>query len=251
LNSIDPLAWFTDVLQRIVSGQTRNQGLHALLPWNWHSPSTAVTAQIVTTAAYFAAWLSRQCAEPDHGAPDEHRTARSTAVNNSPSTPDTTRTAVPASLISITADDAVGTATFAGDAASATTGTNCGNEHGASSVLDPDMSSRACRRHPNTCGQICHTRAPGSNVSATIRAFSSADQRRRRPGPVRTSMRRKPPFVSSLTSTITIAGAPRFEPNQHTGRRTAAAQRLHCGSSCPRNNYLLERPRTPAARLAG
>jgi IS66 C-terminal element len=25
LNSIDPLAWFTDVLQRIVSGQTKNQ----------------------------------------------------------------------------------------------------------------------------------------------------------------------------------------------------------------------------------
>jgi transposase IS66-like protein/transposase IS66 family protein len=44
LNSIDPLAWLTDVLQRIVSGQTKNQGLHALLPWNWHSRSTAVTA---------------------------------------------------------------------------------------------------------------------------------------------------------------------------------------------------------------
>jgi transposase len=44
LHSIDPLAWLTDVLQRIVSGQTKNQGLHALLPWNWHSRSTAVTA---------------------------------------------------------------------------------------------------------------------------------------------------------------------------------------------------------------
>jgi hypothetical protein len=172
--------------------------------------------------------------------------------------PDTTRTAAPASLISIAADGAVGTATFADDAASATTGTNGGNEHGGSSVLEPNMSSRACRRHPNTCcGQICQrraisdTRAPGSNVPTTIRAFPSADQRRRRPGPVRTSMRRKPPFASSLTSTITIARAPRFELNQHTGRRTAAAQRLHCGSSCPRNNYLLERPPTPAARLAG
>jgi len=44
LNSIDPLAWLTDVLQRIVSGQTNNQGQHALLPWNWHSPSTTVAA---------------------------------------------------------------------------------------------------------------------------------------------------------------------------------------------------------------
>jgi hypothetical protein len=52
------------------------------------------------------------------------------------------------------------------------------------------VPSRACRRHPNTCcEQTCHrratsdTRAPGTSVSATIRAFSSADQRRRRPGP--------------------------------------------------------------------
>ena len=44
LNGVDPLAWLTDVLQRIVSGQTKNQELHTLLPWNWRSPSTAVTA---------------------------------------------------------------------------------------------------------------------------------------------------------------------------------------------------------------
>ena len=124
-------------------------------------------------------------------------------------------TAAPASLISITADAGVGTATFAVGAAAATSGTNGGNEHAAGSVLDPDRSSRACRRHPNTCwGQTCQrraisdTRAPGSKVSAMIRAFSSADQRRRRPGPVRISMRRKPAFASSLTSTITIARSP-------------------------------------------
>jgi len=40
LNSIDPLAWLTDVLQRIVSGRTKNHQLHTLLPWNWHQPST-------------------------------------------------------------------------------------------------------------------------------------------------------------------------------------------------------------------
>ena len=40
LNSIDPLAWLTDVLQRIVSGRTKNHQLHTLLPWNWRQPST-------------------------------------------------------------------------------------------------------------------------------------------------------------------------------------------------------------------
>src|SRR6476646_5367412 len=76
-------------------------------------------------------------------------------------------------------------------------------------------SWRIARRQPNTCcEQICHrratsdTRAPGTNVSATIRAFSSADQRRRRPGPVRTSTRRNSPFASSLTSNIRIARSP-------------------------------------------
>jgi hypothetical protein len=31
LNTVEPLAWLTDVLKRIVSGQTK----HTLLPWNW------------------------------------------------------------------------------------------------------------------------------------------------------------------------------------------------------------------------
>ena len=35
LNDVDPLAWLTDVLERIVSGQTRRTQLHRLLPWNW------------------------------------------------------------------------------------------------------------------------------------------------------------------------------------------------------------------------
>ena len=37
LNGIDPMAWLTDVLERIVSGQTKANQLHTLLPWNWHS----------------------------------------------------------------------------------------------------------------------------------------------------------------------------------------------------------------------
>jgi transposase len=35
LNDVEPLAWLADVLQRIVSGQTRRNQLDALLPWNW------------------------------------------------------------------------------------------------------------------------------------------------------------------------------------------------------------------------
>jgi len=35
LNGIEPMAWLTDVLQRIVSGRTKAHELHTLLPWNW------------------------------------------------------------------------------------------------------------------------------------------------------------------------------------------------------------------------
>jgi transposase len=35
LNGVEPLAWLTDVLQRIVTGRTKNHELDTLLPWNW------------------------------------------------------------------------------------------------------------------------------------------------------------------------------------------------------------------------
>jgi hypothetical protein len=44
LNGVEPLAYLTDVLQRIVSGQTKSHELHALLPWNWRPPSTIAAA---------------------------------------------------------------------------------------------------------------------------------------------------------------------------------------------------------------
>jgi transposase len=42
LNDVDPMAYLTDVLERIVSGRTNIQALHTLLPWNWKpvDPST-------------------------------------------------------------------------------------------------------------------------------------------------------------------------------------------------------------------
>jgi hypothetical protein len=36
LNGVDPMAWLTDVLERVVSGRTKANELHTLLPWNWH-----------------------------------------------------------------------------------------------------------------------------------------------------------------------------------------------------------------------
>src|SRR6185503_14517480 len=84
----------------------------------------------------------RSRGQADHAAPEEHRTARSTAVSNSPSTPGITRTAAPASLISIAADaeeDAV-TATFSGAAASASSGTNGGNRPATGSIGDAGRS---------------------------------------------------------------------------------------------------------------
>ena len=35
LNGVEPQAWLTDVLERIVSGRTKHNQLDTLLPWNW------------------------------------------------------------------------------------------------------------------------------------------------------------------------------------------------------------------------
>jgi transposase len=35
LDGVEPMAWLTDVLERIVSGRTKAHELHTLLPWNW------------------------------------------------------------------------------------------------------------------------------------------------------------------------------------------------------------------------
>ena len=44
LNGVDPMAWLTDVLERVVSGRTRSHELANLLPWNWQ-PATAAAAE--------------------------------------------------------------------------------------------------------------------------------------------------------------------------------------------------------------
>ena len=35
LNGVEPQAWLTDVLERMVSGRTKSGQLNALLPWTW------------------------------------------------------------------------------------------------------------------------------------------------------------------------------------------------------------------------
>jgi len=47
LNGVDPQAWLTDVLERIVSGRTKATELHTLLPWNWKPSSPAITVPAI------------------------------------------------------------------------------------------------------------------------------------------------------------------------------------------------------------
>ena len=44
LNGVEPMAWLTDVLERVVSGRTRAHELHILLPWTWKEQATASPA---------------------------------------------------------------------------------------------------------------------------------------------------------------------------------------------------------------
>jgi transposase len=45
LNGVEPVAWLTDVLERIVSGRTKASELHTLLPWNWQVQNAANLAE--------------------------------------------------------------------------------------------------------------------------------------------------------------------------------------------------------------
>ena len=41
LNGVEPLAWLTDVLERMVSGRTKAHELERLLPWTWKAERLA------------------------------------------------------------------------------------------------------------------------------------------------------------------------------------------------------------------
>ncbi len=46
LNGVEPLAWLTDVLERLVSGRTKQHELDQLLPWNWRPPGAIPLAEV-------------------------------------------------------------------------------------------------------------------------------------------------------------------------------------------------------------
>ena len=41
LNAVEPQAWLTDVLERVVSGRTKAHGLAGPLPWTWKAERLA------------------------------------------------------------------------------------------------------------------------------------------------------------------------------------------------------------------
>src|SRR4051812_19204364 len=43
LNEVEPQAWLTDVLERMVSGRTKATELEQLLPWTWKAQQLAAT----------------------------------------------------------------------------------------------------------------------------------------------------------------------------------------------------------------
>ncbi len=45
LNGVEPLAWLTDVLERVVAGRTKAHELERLLPWNWKAERLEAAAQ--------------------------------------------------------------------------------------------------------------------------------------------------------------------------------------------------------------
>jgi len=51
LHGIDPQTWLADVLERIVSGRTKANAMHELLPWNWRAASGAHAPTPGTAAA--------------------------------------------------------------------------------------------------------------------------------------------------------------------------------------------------------
>lgn len=45
LNGVEPLAWLTDVLERMVSGRTKAHELEHLLPWAWMAERLPATVE--------------------------------------------------------------------------------------------------------------------------------------------------------------------------------------------------------------
>ena len=46
LNGVEPQAWLTDVLERVVSGRTKANELERLLPWAWKANRLAAAIDV-------------------------------------------------------------------------------------------------------------------------------------------------------------------------------------------------------------
>ena len=46
LNGVEPMAWLTDVLERVVSGRTKSTSCTLLLPWNWTPPNSGIVTPL-------------------------------------------------------------------------------------------------------------------------------------------------------------------------------------------------------------
>ena len=44
LNGVNPQAWLTDVLERMVCGEVKSTALHTLLPWTWREAQQRTAA---------------------------------------------------------------------------------------------------------------------------------------------------------------------------------------------------------------
>ena len=46
LNGVEPLAWLTDVFERMVSGRTKAHELERLLPWAWQTERLGTAVRV-------------------------------------------------------------------------------------------------------------------------------------------------------------------------------------------------------------
>jgi transposase len=51
LNGVEPMAWLTDILERVVSGRTKAHELDTLLPWNWQQSRPELDLRTTAMAA--------------------------------------------------------------------------------------------------------------------------------------------------------------------------------------------------------
>jgi transposase len=50
LNGVEPQAWLTDVLERMLSGRTKAHELERLLPWTWKAEQLTAATKCLNTA---------------------------------------------------------------------------------------------------------------------------------------------------------------------------------------------------------